>query len=235
MADQVPLPPNTARTSFTPLPSAKQAGSVYVAPLTGSKEGWTHAHTRQTILAEPETLYAMWSKVAEFPRWQEHVISVTPTGEKTSHWVVGNPDLSKKPGQESEQGEQGKDQGKRAEFDSEIVDDVPNKRIAWQSTGGDIEQNGSVEFTKREDGRGTLVTLVQHVKANALMNAIVSLSARGVGQTTIENLRHFKALAETGEIPTVAGQPHGPRGAGKVQEWMLGETNPTPPGTSDQA
>jgi hypothetical protein len=51
-----------------------------------------------------------------------------------------------------------------------------------------------------------------------------------------ENLRHFKELAETGEIPSVKGQPHGPRGViGGIKEWMYGETNPTPPGTSDLA
>jgi hypothetical protein len=66
----------------------------------------------------------------------------------------------------------------------------------------------------------------------ALANAAASTAKRGPKQTVIEDLRHFKELAETGEIPTVKGQPHGPRGlTGGIKEWMYGETNPTPPGT----
>jgi hypothetical protein len=43
-------------------------------------------------------------------------------------------------------------------------------------------------------------------------------------------------MAEAGEVPSVKNQPHGPRGVvGKVKEWMYGETNPTPPGTSVNA
>jgi hypothetical protein len=49
----------------------------------------------------------------------------------------------------------------------------------------------------------------------------------------IENLRHFKALAETGEIPRTQGQPHGDRGTiGKVKESTYGEKITTPPGTN---
>ena len=52
----------------------------------------------------------------------------------------------------------------------------------------------------------------------------------------IEDLRHFKELAESGEIPTVEGQPHGPRGViGNIKRWMYGETNPTPEGTQSEA
>ncbi len=215
---EIPEAVNSARQSFSLLPDAKQAGDHYVRLPDEHKDGWSHAHARQTILLEPETLYKYWSNVTSFPLWQEHVVSVTPTGEKTSHWVMGNPDDP---------------DGKRIEFDSEITEDVPGQKIAWKSVGGDVEQSGQVEFHARRDGRGTVVTLIQHVKISALANAAASTAERGPRQTVIENLRHFKELSETGEIPSVKGQPHGPRGiSGGIKEWMYGETNPTPPGTS---
>ena len=37
-----------------------------------------------------------------------------------------------------------------------------------------------------------------------------TIVGRNPKQAVIENLRHFKALAETGEIPRTQGQPHGP-------------------------
>ena len=220
MADLIEKAVNTARQTFTPLPDAKQAGSHFIALPQEAKDGWVHAHARQTILAEPQALYALWSDQEKFPLWQEHVVSVTRTGAKTSHWVMGNPE--------------DKD-GKRIEFDSELTEDTPGSVIAWTSTGGDVEQNGRVEFAARRDGRGTVVTLVQHFKIGKLANAVASAAERGPKQTVIEDLRHFKQMAEAGEIPSVEGQPHGPRGiSGGIKAWMYGETNPTPAGTSEK-
>ena len=219
MAAAVQAPVNTARTVFTEIPDAKQHGDHYHPLPNDSSDGWVHAHARQTILAPPDVLYKLWSEVAHIPRWQEHVVSVTPVSEKVSHWVMGNPESP---------------EGKRIEFDSEIVEDIPGGLLRWRSIGGDVEQNGEVSFQKRRDDRGTVVTLIQHFKIGAIANAAAALAKRSPSQTVIENLRHFKQLAESGEIPSVEGQPHGPRGlSGGIKAWMYGENNPTPPGTSD--
>lgn len=211
---------NTARQNLSVFPGAKQAGDEYAPLPDGQKDGWVHAHARQTILVEPQALYELWSDVTLFPLWQEQVVSVTPTSGKQTHWVMGNPE---------------DERGKRIEFDSEITEDVPGRKIAWKSIGGNIEQGGVVKFDARRDGRGTVVTLIQHVKVGALVNAAASTAKRGPRQNVIEDLRHFKQLAETGEIPSVKGQPHGPRGvSGGIKEWMYGETNPTPPGTGEE-
>lgn len=218
MAD-VSKPVNTARQTFTPLPDAKQPGDHYTALPTGHEDGWAHAHARQSILLEPQALYSMWRDQEKFPLWQEQVVSVTPTGPGKSHWIMGNPEDEK---------------AARIEFDSEITEDVPGSKIAWKSIGGDIEQNGVVTFAARRDGRGTVVTLIQHFKIGAVANTAAAVAKRSPKQTVIEDLRHFKALAETGEIPTVKLNSHGPRGvSGGIKEWMYGETNPTPPGTSE--
>ena len=200
-----------------------RAGTVYAPLPEVIQDGRVTAHAVQTINAGAEELYKVWSNVSRFPRWQEHVISVTPTGEKTSHWVIGNPE----------------DQdGKRLEFDSEITEDVEGRKIAWKSISPEVEQYGSVTFEEAASGRGTLVTLIQTVKvpAGRVGNAVASIVARGPAQTVKENLRHFKEMAEAGEIPSVRGQAHGPRGvSGGIKEWMYGETNPTPPGSSERS
>ena len=218
-AKKIPVPLNTARQSFTPLPEAKQSGDHYTELPDEHKDGWLSAHARQTILVEPQPLYELWSDVTRFPLWQEHVVSVTPTTGKQSHWIMGNPEDA---------------DGKRLEFDSEIIEDIPGRKLAWKSIADDVEQSGEVQFHQRRDGRGTIVTLIQHFKIGTVANAAASTAKRGPKQTVIEDLRHFKQLAETGEIPNVTGQAHGPRGAsGGIKEWMYGESNPTPPGTSE--
>jgi uncharacterized membrane protein len=196
-------------------------GGVYAPLPEGTQDGVVTAHALQTIGVDAQALYELWSDVSKFPLWQEHVVSVTPTGAKTSHWVIGNPEDA---------------DGKRVEFDSEVTEDVPGRKIAWRSISEDVQQSGSVTF--EEATRGTLVTLIQAVKVpgGALGNAVAAVAKRSPAQTVKENLRHFKELAETGEIPSVKGQPHGPRGTiGGIKEWMFGETNPTPPGTSGAA
>ena len=148
---------------------------------------------------------------------------VTVKSDVISHWVLGDPEDVK---------------GKRIEYDSAITEDVPGQRIAWNSVTEGIDESGVVTFAPHPSGRGTVVSLRERVKVpgGALANAVAAVVERSPRQTVIEDLRHFKEMAEAGEIPSVKGQPHGPRGAtGKMREWMYGESNPTPPGTSDAA
>lgn len=216
------------RTSSSTSPAT--SGGEHYTPLPQKKEGgYVYAHAVQTILADSETLYKLWSDVASIPLWQEQVVSVTPQpddqSERVSHWVMGNPEDP---------------DGKRVEFDSEVYESTPGSRIAWRSIAGDVEQTGEVNFVPVQKGEltGTRVTLMQTVKVpgGVVGNAAAAVAKRSPQQTVIENLRHFKELVESGEIPSVKGQPHGPRGVtGGIKEWALGETNPTPPGTSTQS
>ena len=202
-------------------PMGAGKGAHYVALPETKDHGVVTGHALETILVEPQALYALWKEVESFPRWQEFVVSVTPKDEKVSHWVMGDPT---------------NESGSRVEFDSEITEDIAGEKIAWRSISGLVHQVGEVRFEKTS--RGTRVRLIQTVKVpgGQLGNAFAAMAARSPQQIVIENLRHFKQLAESGEIPSVEGQPHGPRGAsGAVKSWMYGETNPTPPGTSSEA
>lgn len=204
-------------------PLAARPGEHYVAPANKTEDGMVHAHTVQTILVEAKALYELWRDVESIPLWQEHVVSVTATSKTESHWVLGDPEDPK---------------GKRVEFDSTIVEDVPGVKIAWKSITKGVEESGGVTFAPHISGRGTVVTLEETMKVpgGLLGSFAAGIVERSPGQTVIENLRHFKELAESGEIPSVKGQPHGPRGlTGKAKEWMFGESNPTPPGTSVNA
>ena len=211
---------STADTSSAAL-AHKPVGSAYAPLLDGSNDGVVKAHAVQTLLADQKALFDLWADVTTFPRWQERVVSVTPLGENRSHWVMGDTDDP---------------EGKRIEFDSEVYESVPGSKIAWRSIGGDVEQSGEVHFAPGSVTGSTLVTLIQSVKVpgGAIGNAAASVGQRGPKQTVIEDLRHFKQLAEAGEIPSVKDQPHGPRGlVGGFKRWLYGETNPTPPGTSE--
>ncbi len=204
-------------------PAGAGKGAIYSPMKQDMDDGRMHAHAVQTILADPQKLYELWRKVELAPRWQEYVVSVTKTSDTVSHWVLGDPDDP---------------DGKRLEYDSEIMEDVPGQAIGWSSIGDKVDESGRVTFEPAPGNRGTRVTLQECVRipGGKLGVAAAGMVKRTPRQIVIEDLRHFKQLAEAGEIPTVEHNPHGPRGfSGGLKERLYGENNPTPPGTQVSA
>jgi uncharacterized membrane protein len=180
------------------------------------KDGKIWVRTSALVQADAEKLYEMWRDIEAAPTWQEQIKSVSVTGERTSHWVMQADD-------------------KTIEWDSEILADETGKRIAWHSMGGESDNAGEVIFEPAPGGRGTLVTVLQEFKMGKLASLWETITGRNPKQSVIENLRHFKALAEAGEIPRIEGQPHGDRGMiGKTKESLYGENIKTPPGGSER-
>jgi uncharacterized membrane protein len=207
-----------------PLPDAASAGVIlngrYLPP-PEDKDGKLWVRTTALIQANADDLYRMWRDVEAAPTWQEEIRQVTRTGETTSHWVMASGN---------------KEDAKTIEWDSEILKDEPGRRIAWRSIGGDAENAGEVIFEPSPGQRATMVTVLMEFRMGKLTSALETVVGRNPKQAVIENLRHFKALAETGEIPRTQGQPHGPRGkiAG-VKKSMYGEQVVTPPGLNRKA
>jgi uncharacterized membrane protein len=203
-----------------PLPESAGAGVIvkgrYLPPPT-DKDGKQWVRTSALIQASPQDLYTIWRNVEAAPLWQEQIAEVVRTGEKTSHWIMKSGDNI-------------------LEWDSEILADEPSKRIAWRSTGGISENAGEVIFELAPGGRGTVATVLQEFRIGKLASAWQTLVGRNPKQSVIENLRHFKAFAETGEIPRNQGQPHGPRGkVGETKESLYGEKIETPPAVNRKA
>jgi uncharacterized membrane protein len=201
--------PNAEQVPFSASAAVVLDGRYLPPPR--DKDGKIWARTSAIIQANADELYALWRDVESAPKWQEQITSVRQTSAVTSHWIM-----------ESD--------GQKIEWDSEILADEPGKRIAWRSIGGDSSNAGEVIFDAAPGDRGTMVTVLQEFRLGKLANAWETIVGRNPKQSVIENLRHFKALAETGEIPRTQGQPNGPRGMiGKMKKSLYGETIATPP------
>ncbi|MDX6464830.1 MAG: hypothetical protein QOH35_3798 [Acidobacteriaceae bacterium] len=199
-----------------PIPATGAAGMIidgrYLPP-PEDKDGKLWVRSSALIQRDRGDLYSLWRNVKVAPVWQEQITQVVVTGDRTSHWVM----------------ESG---GKTIEWDSEILADEPGKRIAWRSIGGDSDNAGEVIFDEAPGDRGTMVIVLQEFRMGKLASAWETFVGRNPKQAVIENLRHFKALAETGEIPRIQGQPHGDRGLiGKAKASTYAETIPTPSGS----
>jgi uncharacterized membrane protein len=190
-------------------------GRYLPPPQDGDGKIWIR--TSVLVNANPQKLYQMWRDVESAPLWQEQIVSVTRIGNHMSRWVM-------------------KVKDKQVQWDSEILADEPGRRIAWRSIGGDADNAGEVIFEGTLGDRGTMVVVLQEFAMSKLASAWETLTGRNPKQVVIENLRHFKALAEAGEIPRTQGQSYGPRGLmGDAKASAYGEKVPTPLGNRSKA
>jgi uncharacterized membrane protein len=201
------------------LPRESGAASLlngHYAPPPEDKDGKLWVRTSVIIQSDPQTLYAMWRDVESAPAWHERIVSVTKTGPKTYRWVMRDD-----PGD------------KTLDWDFEILSDEPGKRITWRSLSGEPEGAGEVIFEPAPGARGTMVTRLEEFTMGHLSRTWEAITGRDPKQSVIENLRHFKALVETGEIPRTDPQPHGERGAvAGLKRSAYGEKIETPKGTA---
>ena len=144
-----------------------------------------------------EQAYRMWRDFEGVSRFLHHVHSVRKLDDTRSEWVILGPF------------------DRKFSWIAEIVEDRPNETIAWRSVANsDVETHGTIEFRPRVAGRGILVTakISYSLPAGAAVRGLLAVLGRDPQFNLREDLRRFKSLVEAGEVPTVVGQPHGPRG-----------------------
>lgn len=165
------------------------------------------------VNASPERAYEMWRNFENLPRFMAHLKSVRVDGQQ-SEWTARGL-LSRE-----------------FSWKAEITEDRPNQRISWHALpGSKIMTGGFVEFRPDPRNRGTFVTAeVQYsVPAGLIGTGIANFLGKNPEFMIREDLRRFKALLEAGEVPTTAGQTHGPRGLhGHVEQVLFRETSNHP-------
>jgi uncharacterized membrane protein len=147
-----------------------------------------------TIDRSAEQLYHFWRNFANLPRFMRHLESVTVQDKTHSHWVAKAP------------------MGRTVAWDAEVINDIEGRLIAWKSLpGADVDNAGSVHFDPATGGRGTVVRVVLEYAppAGRVGAAFARLSGEEPEIQVADDLRRFKALMETGEVPTNTGQPTG--------------------------
>jgi uncharacterized membrane protein len=137
-------------------------------------------------------LYDFWRDFRNLPLFMENIEDVTVVNGNRSHWVVSGP------------------AGSDLEWDSEITEDIPGEVIAWRTvTGASVKNSGRVEFRDSSNGRGTVVTvtIAYDPPAGKLGKAFAKVFRREPKIQARQELRRFKQLMETGELPTAVMRP----------------------------
>ncbi|MCL7945386.1 SRPBCC family protein [Marinobacter sp. ATCH36] len=108
--------------------------------LSSPKDVKLESHT--TINCSPETVYRFWKDFKNLPQVMSFLERVERQEGDVYHWVARGP------------------AGPGVEWDAEVVDDQPNKLLAWRSLeGSEIQTWGTVLFNGRNDNRGTEVAV----------------------------------------------------------------------------
>jgi uncharacterized membrane protein len=135
------------------------------------------------------TAYNQWTQFEEFPEFMEGVEQVTQLDDKRLHWVA----------------EVG---GKRHEWDAEIVEQVPDQRVAWRAISGKRNE-GNVSFEKTRDNETRVTVRIAWEPEGALEKLA---DAAGLASARVKgDLKRFKAFIESRGQETGAwrGEIHG--------------------------
>lgn len=150
--------------------------------------------TNLSVMRPREEVYTFWRKLDNLPLFMKHLKQVIVHDEKNSSWIA------KLPGGLTD-----------INWQSEIVKDIPNEHIGWQSLpSSSIFHAGNVKF--HDAGKyGTEVQLVFSYQAPAglLGEGLGRLFSPLFKEWVKEDIKNFKRYMESGEIPSIESQPSG--------------------------
>ena len=134
------------------------------------------------------TAYNQWTQFEEFPQFMDNVKSVKQLDDRRLHWVA---DVA----------------GKQTEWDAEIVDQVPDQRVAWRSTAG-TPNNGTVTFEPAGPEKTKVTVAIEAEPTDPIEKAG---AAAGMLDRQVEgDLERFKKFIESrgGETGAWRGEIH---------------------------
>jgi len=146
------------------------------------------------VQSSPEELYRYWRDFENLPRFMRYLDSVRTMAGNRTHWIAGGPF------------------NMPIEWDAEVTREQPNELIAWRSLPGSaVETEGAGRFTRAPGNRGTWVhvEMSYYPPAGRVGATVAWFFGRSAHQEIREDMRHFKQIIETGEVPTTKGQPTG--------------------------
>lgn len=122
-----------------------------------------------------QTAYNQWTQFEEFPKFMEGVEQVEQVNDKRLHWKANIA-------------------GKAEEWDAEITEQIPDQRIAWNSTGG-VMNAGLVTFHPLSDAKSKLTLQMGYIPNGAVEAAG---DAMGLVSRRVEgDLKRFKEFIES--------------------------------------
>src|SRR5207302_305246 len=124
-----------------------------------------HVRRTVTIGRSPQELFRFWRNFENLPRFMKHLERVDVIDGFRSHWVAKGP---------------GWGTGASVEWDAEIINEEPDRLIAWKSLAdADVDNAGSVRFIPLggagRSGRGTQVKVnIEYIPPAGRLGSVIA-------------------------------------------------------------
>jgi len=147
--------------------------------------------TKEVIVNAPVSqVYNFWRNFENFPRFMENIESIGITGSDESHWKAKGP------------------LGKSVEWDAKTISVQENKKIAWQSTGGDIETHGAVTFEEAGPNSTRVVVGMEYQPPGGAIGEVIAKLFSDPEDQLEADLNRFKKVAEGSDFASMtSGTP----------------------------
>ncbi|MDB5936637.1 MAG: cyclase [Massilia sp.] len=121
-----------------------------------------------------KTAYNQWTQFEDFPQFMENVLEVRQLDDRHLHWRA-------------------KVAGEEKQWDAEITEQIPDKRIAWRSTSGPAN-GGVVTFHKLSDNATRVMLQMDYEPEGAMEKLGDAIGA--VRMQARSSLQRFKEMLE---------------------------------------
>lgn len=151
-------------------------GIILSKQLKKSRSNGMMSSTRESIDVDMplSTVYNQWTQFEDFPKFMESVHEVRQVDDTHLHWRA---DVA----------------GKEEEWDAEITEQIPDKRIAWRSTSG-VQNAGVVTFHKISDNKTRVMLQMDYTPES--IDEKVGDALGAVKMQLKSNLKRFKEMLE---------------------------------------
>ena len=130
--------------------------------------------TSVDVNVDVTTAYNQWTQFESFPQFMENVVSVKQLDDRHMHWVA---EIA----------------GQEREWDAEITEQIPDKRIAWTSVSGEAN-GGLVNFESLSGSKCRITLRMDYGPKGALERAGDSVGL--IEKRVREDLQRFKSFIE---------------------------------------
>jgi uncharacterized membrane protein len=128
--------------------------------------------------------YNQWTQFEEFPAFMEGIQSVQQLDDTHVHWVA-------------------EIRGESREWTTEIVEQQPDKKVAWKTIEGEVKNDGVVTFEQAAGGQ-TLVNVQMDVEGESTAENVAGDLLGVVKRQVRGDLERFKQLIENRDEETGA-------------------------------
>ncbi|QLG60766.1 SRPBCC family protein [Halorarum salinum] len=207
----------SART-FVPAPTWSSSGSDRTG--SGPSDGATTVERAVTVRGDADELAGVWRDPERLALVAGHVLEVT-AGDGDGDGVAEDGNVEGG----ADQSDEGRLRwtvrgplGRVLSWETRVVEERPGELLRWESVAGAaVPSEGEVRFDPAPGDRGTEVTLRVRFDPPGGRLGDAAMGRFGVVPDALVGgaLRRFRSLVETGEVPTLEGNPSA-RGRGDL-------------------